>query len=334
MQSGISGFRMSNVLVEKSPRPLRSFRHQNIDFYVYDTPDAMGMASAAHLAERQLELAQHQETVGFLIMAAPSGYPFYGAYAALAEASHALQVALSRTHFFQFDEYPLPAEHPASYSYLLRKRFFSRLQTWLPPENVHLLNLDCDDPAARCREYAKAVLDTGPDLQLKGMGENGHWGFHEPGIPLDEDPAYMHVALSEENVVQQFSDHPDLFRDTGEVPREAYTANVPLFLRTRHLIEDNVPQASKAFALLAAYGNDVAHPAVPSSALKRHADAVVRTTAEASWALEEYLARGCISKQSLERVLDTLAAGAVAGAARDRDRVARVLRDMEIAFEA
>ena len=325
---------MSEVPAEKFPRPLRSFRHRNVDFHVYDTPEAMGTASAIHLADRQVELAQHQETVGFLIMAAPSAYSFYKAYAALAETSGALQEALSKTHFFDFDEYALPPANPASFSYLLRTRFFSHLQPWLPPDNVHLLNPDCNDPEAHCREYARAVLDAGPDLQLKGMGENGHWGFHEPGIRLDGEPAYMRVFVSEENVVQQQRDHPDLFRAPDEVPREAYTANVPLFLRTRHLIEDNVPQASKAFALLAAYGNDVVHPSVPSSALKRHAGAVVRTTLEASWAFEEYRARGRISRQSLERILDTLAAGSVAGAARDRERVIRVLRDMEIAFEA
>ena len=325
---------MSEVPAEKSPHPLRSFRHQNIDFHVYDTPEAMGTASAIHLADRQLELAQHQETVSFLIMAAPSGYPFYAAYAALVKDSGPLQAALSRTHFFDFDEYPLPAAHPASFSYLLRKRFFSHLQTWLPPDNLHLLNPDCDDPEAHCRAYARAVLDAGPDLQLKGMGENGHWGFHEPGIRLDGEPTYMHVALSEENVVQQQRDHANLYRDADEVPREAYTANVPLFLRTRHLIEDNVPQASKAFALLAAYGSDVIHPVVPSSALKQHAGAVVRTTLEASWALEEYRAHSCISKQSLDCVLDMMAADSVAGAARDRERVIRVLRDMEIAIEA
>lgn len=325
---------MPELPAEKSPRPLRSFRHQNIDFHVYETPEDMGTASAIHLADRQVELAQRQETVGFLIMAAPSGYPFYAAYAALAEASNALQAALSRTHFFDFDEYPLPPSSPASFSYLLRKRFFSHLRNWLPPENVHLLNPDCDDPEAHCREYARAVLDAGPDFQLKGMGENGHWGFHEPGIPLDGVPTYMRVALSEENVVQQLRDHPDLFRDPDEVPREAYTANVPLFLHTQCLIEDNVPQASKAFALLAAYGSDVVHPALPSSALKRHAGAVVRTTPEASWALEEYISRDCISKQSLDRMLLALTAGSVAGPARDRERVTPVLRDMEIAFEA
>jgi glucosamine-6-phosphate deaminase len=133
------------------------------------------------------------------------------------------------------------------------------------------------------------VLGSGPDLQLKGVGENGHWGFHEPGVPLDGEPAYIAVALSEENTAQQLRDHPSLFRTSKEVPRTAYTANVPLFLRTRVAIEDNIPQASKAFALVAAYGTDVVHAAVPSSALKRHSRATVRTTTAVAWALEEYI---------------------------------------------
>lgn len=322
---------MSSRILAQPPRPARSFHHQNIDFHVYDTPEAMGRASAIHLAESQLELLEGQESVSFLLMAAPSAFPFYAAYIDLVKATVPLQQALARTHFFHFDEYALPPNHPASFGYLLRKRFFSPLEKWVQPRNLHFLKVDGGTPEESCKEYARAVLDAGPDLQLKGVGENGHWGFHEPGIPLDAEPAYMRVSLSQENAAQQLRDHPDLFQSPDDVPLQAYTANVPLLLRTRHLIEDNVPQATKAFALLAAYANEVIDPIVPTSALKLHPHAIVRTTSDASWALEEYRAHGYVANDSLDQIALTLAGGPASPVEEVRARITRVLDVMKVA---
>ena len=203
----------------------------------------------------------------------------------------------------------MPASHPTSFRYLLETHFFSKLRAVCSPVSFHPLDVDAPRPAEVCRRYTESVLNAGPDLQLKGIGENGHWGFHEPDVPLEGPPAYITVKLSPENAAQQLRDHPQLFRAAGDVPREAYTANVPLFLRTRVCIEDNVPQASKAFALLAAYGSDAVDAAVPSSALKWHAAATVRTTAAAVWALEEYIARGVVSHAALRHMGSSLDAG-------------------------
>ena len=215
---------MSNIDLPAPPRGLRSFRHQNLEFHVYPTAVVMGRASAVSLARRQIELAGHQERVGFLMMAAPSGFGFYQAYAELAAGSAALQAALAKTHFFQFDDYPLPPEHPASFRHLLNEGLFGPLARWCPPENIHLLPAEAEDIEPVLSDYTREVLDHGPDLQLKGVGENGHWGFHEPGTPLDGEPAYIRVHLSPENTVQQLRDHPDVFREPGDVPREAFSA--------------------------------------------------------------------------------------------------------------
>jgi glucosamine-6-phosphate deaminase len=297
---------MTDDLPKGSPAAIRSFRRHGIDFHVYETAESMGAASALRLAREQVRLAREQEQVGVLLMAAPSAFPFYAAYLRLAEESEALHEALGRTDFFQFDDYPLPAGHPASFRYLLETNFFAPLRKTSRDVRVHALNVDRSDPDAVCREYTRRVLESGPDLQLKGVGENGHWGFHEPGIPLQGDPAYMRVRTSLENVAQQLRDHPDLFRRAEDVPREAYTANVPLFLRTRVAIEDNVPQASKAFALLAGYGTATVDAAVPTSALKRHPNPTVRMTVDAAWALERYVDRGRITEKDIHRLAAAL----------------------------
>lgn len=312
------------------PAPLRSFTRERIQFHVYDRPEEMGAASAAELAREQIRLMETQERIGFLLMAAPSAFPFYRAYLHLAKESAALRDALARTHFFQFDDYPLPSSHPASFRHLLETHFYSKLRSSCPGVTVHPLNVDRANPDELCRSYTQTVLDFGPDLQLKGVGENGHWGFHEPGIPLDGPPAYMRVDTSEENVAQQLRDHPALFRTAGDVPRAAYTANVPLFLRTRVCIEDNVPQASKALALLAAYGNGIVDAAVPTSALKRHAHATVRTTTAAAWALERYAETGIVSRDDLARLAESLGRP---DAAECRSYIIGVLEAMKITVD-
>lgn len=288
---------------------IEHFEQSGLPIYIYDTPEAMGAASAEALAEKQIALANSQKSVGMLVMAAPSAFDFYNAYISIAQDSQDLQNALTRTHFFQFDDYPLPHTHPTSFRYLLNQHFFSRLKKWCPAENIHALTAESGNPEAACRDYTALVLESGLDLQIKGIGENGHWGFHEPGIRLDSDPAYITVDLSEENVHQQMRDHPDLFANESDVPTVAFTANVALFMKTRTLIEDNIPQASKAFALVAAYGNDTVDKCVPTSILKRHKNAIVRTTSAAARELIQYRKHGYVTKESFERMVTAMGGG-------------------------
>jgi glucosamine-6-phosphate deaminase len=289
-----------------APAPLETLECSGVKLFVYASADQMGLASALSLASEQCRLAREQGHTSMMIMAAPSAFAFYRAYIRLAHVSSELQAALRRTHFFQFDDYPLPAHHPASFRFLLLENLFMPLARYTDPAKVRLLEADCTDPDAACERYSKCILSLGPDLQLKGIGENGHWGFHEPGIPLEDTPRFMKVQLSESNQAQQMRDHPDLFDTPEKVPQYAYTANVALFLKTRRLIEENVPQASKALALLAAYGNDKVDAAVPSSALKGHPRAVIRTTARAAWALMKYRQEGHVSVAAQQRLADSL----------------------------
>src|SRR5690606_36297843 len=180
---------MSDPGVQAAPEALRSFRHHGLCFHVYESAQAMGAASACALASDLIARAEEQERIGFIVMAAPSGYPFYIAFTEWAVESRALQQALARTHFFQFDDYPLPSDHPATFRYLLQQKLFNPIRAWCPECNIHRLHGEASDIDSELARYTQDVLDHGPDIQLKGAGENGHWGFHEPGIPLDTEPA-------------------------------------------------------------------------------------------------------------------------------------------------
>jgi glucosamine-6-phosphate deaminase len=311
---------------------MKSFEQFNLQFHVYETPEDMGKASALSLAQEQVRLIKELGTCSIQLMAAPSAFPFYEAYLELASKEEELQRALAGTHFFQFDDYPLPATHPASFRYLLNSHLFDALRPWVPSGNVHLFEAEQSDSQCACLDYEELLMLKGPDLQLKGVGENGHWGFHEPGIPLDGDPAMIQVALSEENVAQQMRDHPDLFPTAESVPKEAFSANVPLFLRTKVLIEDNIPQASKAFAILAGYGSAKVDAAVPTSALKTHDNGVVRITEASAKGLLDYRERGVVSKALLAEMAGDLE-GAETGSESKINELRSVLDIMEIHCE-
>lgn len=322
----------TEFLLEAAP-PLRRLETGNAAVLVYPDEESMGLASALRLAAEQTRLAEANGKASMILMAAPSAYSFYDAYVRLAQSSKRLQEAIRKTHFFQFDDYRLPLHHPASFQYLLFTALFQRLAAYYDPEKVHFFDGAAQDIDAECKRYGDLILGHGPDLQLKGTGENGHWGFHEPGIPIDGEPRFMRVALTEENVAQQMRDHPHLFPSPAAAPREAYTANVPLFMRTRVLIEDNIPQPSKAFALLACYGSEKTDAITPSSMLKTHARAVIRTTEAAAWALMEYRERGRATADLLQRLADSLAGGGEKGGEAIRSKIRGTLQRMDIRCE-
>lgn len=311
------------------PKPVDKINAGQLQVFVYRDERDMGLATALHIATEQCRLVAENGTTSLMLMAAPSAFPFYQAYIHLAEVSENLRAALRQTHIFQFDDYPLPLHSAASFRYLLCSHFLFQLAEYYDPQKVHLFDGGAADMDRVCREYGELIMAHGPDLQLKGTGENGHWGFHEPGLPLDMAPGFMRVKLSQANVAQQMRDHPHLFPAPEDVPTEAYTANVPLFMRARVLIEDNVPQPSKAFALLAAYGNDVVDAIVPSSALKQHARGVLRATRESAWALLEYRQTKVVSPEMLQR-LAASAAGGSADVDGTRQRMRKVLDKMQI----
>jgi len=316
-----------------APSPLAVLQASGVTIAVYDNADEMGLASAIHLAAEQCRLVETQGKASFIIMAAPSAFAFYRAYVRLVECSHRLQEACRQTHFFQFDDYPLPAHHPASFRYLLMKHFFTPLGTFYDPAKVHFFAADALDPDAAACQYEQALLEHGLDLQIMGIGENGHWGFHEPGTPLEDRPRFMRVVLTSENVDQQMRDHPWLFKSVKDVPRVAYTANVAMFLTTRHVIEGNVSQASKAFALLAAFGSNIVHECVPASALKRHGRGIVRTTRAAAWALMDYQQRGLVSREALLRLAESLRGPASSDIQAIVSRICQVFDTMQIQYE-
>jgi len=272
------------------------FRAGLTEIHVERDAEAMGRATASFIAGAMKEAVARGERPALWLMAAPSGFAFYGAFVELARRDAALAAICRQAAWFQFDDYPVPRgdpRFPITFRHLLETRFFGPLREACGAiKDVHLLEIGGADDERVCEEYASLLIETAENprnclIQLKGIGMDGHWGFHGHETPLDAAPAVMKVAMNEANLHQQKLDWPGYFRGNDDLPRYACTCNVQLFLKAR-IIVDNVPQASKLYSVLAAYGNEEVCGRIPSSALKIHPHSQAFLTRESAGALLEY----------------------------------------------
>jgi glucosamine-6-phosphate deaminase len=94
------------------------------------------------------------------------------------------QIDFSRATTFNLDEFfGIPASHRGSYRTFMQEHLFSRVN--IAPERINFLNGAASDPEGECRRYEEAIAAAGGiDLQLLGIGTNGHIGFNEPAREL------------------------------------------------------------------------------------------------------------------------------------------------------
>ena len=281
------------------PSPVKQFIVSKTKVFIYKSAKDAGYAAAINVALNQMDLFDKKGFVSIVLMAAPSAYEFYKSYIKISKTNKNMQNAIKNTHYFQMDDYPLPEDHPASFRYLLKTKFFNHLEKYIDKNKIHLLKADSKNISRICVEYKNLILDYGQDIQIKGQGEDGHWGFYQPYNSFDGEPSIIKVKLNKMNVSQQLRDHPNLYNSLDDPTKVAFTGNVPLFMRTKVLIEDIVPQRSKAFTLVASYGNEEIDPICPSGKIKEHPNSYARINMDSAWALIEYREKGYLSEDAI-----------------------------------
>ena len=135
-----------------------------------------------------------------------------------------------------------------------------------------------EDAQAACDAYEQAIAQAGGvDLQLLGLGHNGHIGFNEP---CDSFPVSTHCVKLTESTIQANS---RLFDSADEVPREAYTMGIGTIMKARKILLV-VNGAAKAEIVRDVLQGPVV-PQVPASVLQLHPDVTVVLDKEAAAAL-------------------------------------------------
>ncbi len=118
-----------------------------------------------------------------LVLGLATGSTPIGVYARLAQA-HRDGQSFAAVRTFNLDEYlNLPADHPQSYRQFMRRELFEHLD--IDPANIHFPPSEGSDLVARCAAFEQKIRDVGGiDIQLLGIGSNGHIGFNEPTSSL------------------------------------------------------------------------------------------------------------------------------------------------------
>ncbi len=153
-----------------------------------------------------------------------------GAYHQLIDWYKKGDVDFSQVRTYNLDEYRgLSHDDPQSYHYFMRDNFFDHINIDL--NNTHVPDGANSDAEAACAEYDKMVADAGyPDLQLLGIGNNGHIGFNEPD---DHFSKGTHCVDLTESTIKANS---RLFEREEDVPRQAYTMGVQTIMYARSIL--------------------------------------------------------------------------------------------------
>lgn len=242
-------------------------------------PDAQAVAHVA--AERIAEVIRSAPAAGGVIGVATGSSPL-GTYGALAErvASGALDTA--NVTAFALDEYVgLDPAHPESYHSVIRRTVTEPLG--LDPARVHVPDGAAADIDAACEDYERRIAEAGGvDLQLLGIGANGHIGFNEPTSSFASRTRMKTLAP------QTRADNARFFDSADDVPMHCVTQGLGTILDARRLLL--VAQGeSKADAVAAMIEGPVAS-LCPASALQMHrrATVVIDRAAASKLRLTEY----------------------------------------------
>ena len=185
-----------------------------------------------------------------------------GMYKQLIEWYNKGDIDFSQVHTVNLDEYlGLAPTHDQSYRYFMQANLFDHVN--VPPENTNVPNGLAPDPEAECARYNQVIADLGGiDVQVVGMGHNGHIGFNEPEESFELE---THVVDLTDNTIDA---NARFFASRDEVPRQAVTMGIKSIMQARHILVV-VSGKDKAEIVKRAFFGPVT-PKVPASILQMH----------------------------------------------------------------
>nr|WP_322975193.1 glucosamine-6-phosphate deaminase [Aporhodopirellula aestuarii] len=200
-------------------------------------------------------------------------------YTELARKHREEGLDFGRVTTFNLDEYiGLTPDHPQSYVHYMNKHLFSLVN--ISRDRTHLPNVQTDNLDESAKQYERLLKAAGGvDLQLLGIGANGHIGFNEPGAGPESVTRVVDLAP------KTIQSNSRFFESEAEVPRRAITMGIATILRAREILL-LATGSSKADAVAEAIKGPVTSDN-PASFLQTHAnvrflldpDAAARLTA-------------------------------------------------------
>ena len=152
-----------------------------------------------------------------------------GTYQNLIKAYQNGEISFKDVHSYNLDEYcGIDRNHPQSYYYFMHDNLFNHVD--ILEENVHIPSARGENIAKQCEDYNKALHSVEIDIQLLGIGSNGHIAFNEPGTSFEQETFIVELT----DKTRQ--DNKRFFNSIDEVPTHAMTMGIKNIMQAKSIV--------------------------------------------------------------------------------------------------
>jgi len=198
---------------------------------VCETPeDVAELAAQESIEYLGLACSNNSNAESQSVLGLATGSTPLGLYQKWIERYRSGQISFKNIVSFNLDEYcGVPPEDPQSYHYFMQENLFKHID--ILPQNTHIPKTDCGDLPASAESYELAIAQAGGiDLQILGIGSEGHIGFNELGSSLSSATRVKTLTQKTRN------DNARFFASMEQVPRMAITMGLGTIMNARAIL--------------------------------------------------------------------------------------------------
>lgn len=233
------------------------YNYRGMTIYVEKDYEAMSKAAAEMLLDQVKEKKD-------AVLGLATGSTPIGMYDEVVKAYEKGEADFSDVVSYNLDEYyPIKHDNDQSYHYFMKETLFKHIN--IKPENTHVPSGETDDVEKTSREYDEAIYSLGGvDLQVLGIGNNGHIGFNEPAPVFAKGTGLVDLTESTISANSRF------FASIDEVPKKAVSMGIATIMTAKKIML-MASGKGKAEIIAATILGEIT-PDVPASALQLHRD--------------------------------------------------------------
>lgn len=224
---------------------------------IFDTEEQIGIAAGNYMCGQVLQKPDS-------VLGLATGSTPLKPYGQMIDLYKKGIVDFSNVTTFNLDEYVnLDVNDKNSYHSFMHENLFDHIN--IPKESINFLNGNASDPEKECEEYENKIKKAGGiDIQLLGIGSNGHIAFNEPS---DCFQRWSHIVNLKESTVK---DNSRFFKSIEEVPTQAVTMGIGSIMQAKKILIIAIGE-NKAKAIKQLINGNVT-PQCPASVLQFHTD--------------------------------------------------------------
>lgn len=238
-----------------------------MEIVILDSPKEVDEFVASQIVD--LVKTKERPVVGFATGSTP-----VGAYNLMIEQYHLGKVDFSNLIAFNLDEYVgVKLDHPRSFATFMRTRLFDQIN--VKKENIYALDGSKQDLTQVCNEYEKLIENNQIDIQILGVGMNGHIGYNEPGSDLD---GKTHVVDLQEKSITSSLNYG--FTKIEEVPTKGITMGIGTIMKAKKLLM--IAKGKDKKDIVKAMLEEPISSKIPSTIIRQHDNVIVILDKEAA----------------------------------------------------